>query len=330
MKRILSIDGGGIRGIIPALILAEIEKRTGKPISESFDLIAGTSAGAIIALGLTCANDSGVQARLSADKMAELFVEHGAKIFSRSAMKTISSFRGWADELYSSNGLTTVLKNYFQSCYFEKSLTKVLVPTYDIQNCEPVFFKSWREEYKTLASASIALAAAAAPTYFEPVELIVNSQPRTLIDGGVCVNSPAVSAYAEAMRIFPAEEVFMLSIGTGNTQKAGKIAYKRAKNWGKIGWSAHMLDIIFDGVTDTADYQMNQLLGDDYYRLQVELNKSSTNLDDASKKNITCLKKTAMDFIANNENIIDKICNRLRLNQSSAQICQETQKAAEY
>lgn len=311
MKRVLSIDGGGIRGIIPALILAEIEKRTGKPVSESFDLIAGTSAGAIIALGLACANESGATPRLSAEQMAELFAEHGSKIFSRSAMKTISSFRGWADELYSNKGLTTVLNNYFKSCSFDKSLTKVLVPTYDIQNCEPVFFKSWREEYRTLASATIALAASAAPTYFEPVELTVNNQQRTLIDGGVCVNSPAVSAYAEAMRIFPTEDILIISIGTGNTQKAGKIAYKRAKNWGKIGWSAHMLDIIFDGVTDTADYQMNQILGQDYYRFQVDINNSSTHLDDASRKNIVCLKNYAAKFIENNNAKITEICHRI-------------------
>ena len=96
MKKILSIDGGGIRGIIPALVLAEIEKKTGKPIAKSFDLIAGTSTGGILGLGLCVDNGQG-EPKFTARELVNLYRNRGREIFSRSFWKGVSSLGGATD-----------------------------------------------------------------------------------------------------------------------------------------------------------------------------------------------------------------------------------------
>ena len=100
MKKVLSIDGGGIRGLIPALVLAEIEKQKSKPVSELFDLLAGTSTGGILSLGLVRSDGEG-KAKYSAEKLAEIYQKRGKEIFSRSLWKGISSMGGLVDEKYS-------------------------------------------------------------------------------------------------------------------------------------------------------------------------------------------------------------------------------------
>jgi uncharacterized protein len=112
MKKILSIDGGGIRGLIPALVLAEIESRTGKAVAECFDLIAGTSTGGILAMGLA-RDDGNGKPRFSAGDLADIYQTRGKEIFSRSLWKGAASLGGLADETYSHKGLEKVLEAYF-------------------------------------------------------------------------------------------------------------------------------------------------------------------------------------------------------------------------
>ena len=96
--KVLAIDGGGIRGLIPARVLAEIERRCGRRAAELFDLVAGTSTGAIIACGLTRPDP------LAAEEIAEVYVDEGPQIFDRSLLKRITSVDGYLDERYDSRG----------------------------------------------------------------------------------------------------------------------------------------------------------------------------------------------------------------------------------
>ena len=211
MKKILSIDGGGIRGIIPALVLAEIEKETGKSTAENFDLIAGTSTGGILALGLSKSDDNG-KVQYSAKALADIYQKRGKEIFTRSLWKGVASLGGLTDELYSHKGLEKVLEDYFGEEAIGTSLTKTLIPCYDIQNREPLFLKSWKEEHRSVQMKHAARATSAAPTFFEPAHVPIGGAKRALVDGGVFINSPSVSAYAEARKIFPGEKDFFLSL----------------------------------------------------------------------------------------------------------------------
>lgn len=291
MKKILSIDGGGIRGIIPALVLSQIEESTGQATAKHFDLIAGTSTGGILALGLS-KDDGNGNAKYSARDLVKIYEERGDEIFSRSFWKGVSSVGGLVDELYSSDGIEGVLNEYFGDEPLGASLTKTLISSYDIQNRTPLFFKSWRDEFRTILMKDAARATSAAPTYFEPAEVVVDSETKYLVDGGVFINSPSVSAYAEAKLLFPDEtDFFLLSLGTGELTRP--ISYREAKDWGKAGWLLPLLGCMFDGVADAADYQLKSLLGDNYVRMQVSLNQASDDMDNASKGNIENLKAEA-------------------------------------
>lgn len=304
MKYVLSIDGGGIRGLIPALVLKEIESKMGKAISELFDLIVGTSTGGILSLGLTKDDGSGA-AKYSAEDLSLIYQKHGEEIFPHSIWKRISSLDGIAGEKYSAKGLEDLLQEYFIEEPLGNALRPVMVTSYDIENREPIFFKSWSDKCASILMKSAARATSAAPIYFEPALIEVRGQKRALIDGAVYINNPAVSAYAEALRLFPNEEITLLSLGTGQLVKP--IVYKDAKDWGTVGWLFPILSCAADGVSDAVDYQMKQVLDGNFIRLQTTLTIASDEMDDASPENIKNLMKEAEMLIEANRSIIDSL-----------------------
>src|SRR5215216_1170838 len=139
MQKVLSIDGGGIRGIIPAMVLAEIERRTGKRIAEMFDLV-GTSTGGILALGVTKPGQDG-KPEYSAKKLIDLYETEGGKIFSIPVWHRIHSAGGLAEEKYPAKGIEEVALEYFGDVHLAQALTEVLVTAYEIEKRGPWFFK---------------------------------------------------------------------------------------------------------------------------------------------------------------------------------------------
>jgi patatin-like phospholipase/acyl hydrolase len=207
----LAIDGGGIRGLIPALVLAEIERRTGRPMATMVDLIAGTSTGGIIACGLAKPEP------LPAEEIAAIYEQDGPEIFDRSALKVITSADGYLDERYDSRGLVTSLRRHLGTARLRDATTRVLMPVYDTEARQALLLRSGADDVSMVDAAH---ATSAAPTYFEPVRL----GPRTLIDGGVFAINPAVFAYAEGA------DDLLLSLGTGSHTR--RLPYDDVKDWG--------------------------------------------------------------------------------------------------
>ena len=150
--RILSIDGGGLRGIVPLLILKEIEKETGKKIHELFDVIVGTSTGGIIACGLTCTKD-GVNPFLTIDQLIELYTTKGNVIFPYSKnifSKVIRGVNSVFNPKFSPKGLDGLLENYFGDMMLSQSLKPIIVSSYDLKSNEVIMFKTrtakWSKE----------------------------------------------------------------------------------------------------------------------------------------------------------------------------------------
>lgn len=200
---ILSIDGGGIRGLIPALILTEIEQRTGKKISEMFELLAGTSTGGIIAVGLNV-NDPKTGQPYAASKIAQLYEENGHRIFQK--RHWIQAVGSLVDESFQHEGLEEVLDAYFGEAELKNSKTGLLITAYDIVRRKPFYFISREAQlhphHENFRMRDIARATSAAPTYFEP-HLINNGHysQLALVDGGVFANNPAMLAYTEAINL---------------------------------------------------------------------------------------------------------------------------------
>jgi patatin-like phospholipase/acyl hydrolase len=320
MKKVLSIDGGGIRGVVPAVVLTEIERRTQRPVAETFDLIAGTSTGGILTLGLTAPAKNGKAMYRAAD-LLKLYETEGSTIFSHDAWHRIWAMENLLEEKYSCEAVEQVLKNYFGDTRMSEALVEVLVTSYDIERRQPFFFK------RTYARAAAghdwpmwqaARATSAAPTYFEPAKLEaeLGNDYFALIDGGVYANNPAMCAYAEARALWPQERNFLVvSLGTGELTR--RIPYDEAKGWGLAKWAQPILGVVFDGVSDTVDYQLKDLCRDEatrvsgYQRFQVKLTSGNDDLDDASRTNIRALKLLAQDLVVEREQDLKEVCEQL-------------------
>lgn len=237
--RILSIDGGGIRGILPASFLAEIEKRYlgGRSIAGYFDMIAGTSTGGIVALGLAHG--------LAASDIAEIYTERGGNIFP--VRGPVGHLRGklrhvWKHK-HDRGPLENELLRIFGQTVLGEARNRLVIPAMEGIHGEPWIYKTphhpdYRlDRHETMAR--VALATTAAPTYFPALE---NSGYR-MLDGGVWANNPVMNALVDALACFEVSrrDVQILSLGCG--EKAFSVTPARASG-GMWQWRQ-----VFDAAT---------------------------------------------------------------------------------
>jgi uncharacterized protein len=309
---VLSVDGGGIRGLIPAMVLADLEERTGRHTAELFDLIAGTSTGGIIALALTVPGPEG-KPRWTANDLVDLYLTEGPRIFHHSIGRMLESGLGLLDEKYDAKPLEEALKTYLGDAMVSEAVTDVLVTSYDLEHRKPFFFKTDRAKEtprRDWPMHEAARATAAAPTYFEPEKLTAQGETFALCDGGVFAANPAMCAYAEARRRHPRAEIRLVSLGTGQLTKP--LHFEDVKGWGLIEWARPLFDVVFDGVSDATEYQLEQLLPDaDYTRFQIELKGVSDSLDNASEPNLEGLQDLARTLIRGRAEDLDRLATEL-------------------
>jgi len=305
--RILSIDGGGIRGLVPAIVLADLERRAGRPAHELFDLVAGTSTGGIIACGLVHPT-----APRSGEQLAELYREDGPRIFRLPLGQRIGTGFGLFDERYGTDGIDEVLERELGDATLASARRDLLLTAYDLESRQPYLYKSWRPgaERQTLREA--ARATSAAPTYFEPLRAV---DPRTgermsLIDGAVFANNPSLCALAEVRRRGLPGAPRLVSLGTGELTR--RIPHEEAADWGLAEWVRPVLDVVFDGVADTVDYQALHLLDGRYDRFQVRLDRGASDaLDDAGPENVRRLDALARRLLAERAADLDRLAGLL-------------------
>ena len=311
-RKILAIDGGGIRGLIPALVLEAIEEKTGRKIADIFDLVAGTSTGGILALGLVHPDDDG-KPSYTAGQLARLYEERGAEIFSRSTWHRVRTLGGISEEKYPTTGIDNALAHYFGDSRLKDAVTEILITAYEIERRIPWFFKSHRARQHAdydFAMTDVARSTSAAPTYFEPQR--IDTTPGdywALIDGGVYANNPAMCAYIEAKTLWPDDELLLISLGTGSLTRT--FSYEDAKDWGVAQWAQPILNIVFQGVSGTVDYQLGKLLDEQYHRSEVRLDEGNDDLDDASRGNMRVLRLLTEDMIRRERARLKMVCDLL-------------------
>lgn len=278
--RILSIDGGGIKGLFAAAILAELEKRSGKAIRELFDLVAGTSTGSICAAG--CA------AGVPAERILQIYSGEGRYIFPPEGRirKAVRSLTGFVFAKYAPGHLEQSLRGELGTLTFKQALERtglpLCIPASDTENGEPHVYKTphhpdyYLDRNRLLVDA--VMSSAAAPTYFRPYK---TPEGYILTDGGLWVNNPGLLAVVEAHTAFgvPFERIRLVSIGYGS-------AYKPSGWWerhvgGMLPWSKAILHAI-DLQSSNALNQARLLLGpESVLRIEVETPERQTiELDD--------------------------------------------------
>lgn len=341
--KILSLDGGGIRGIITCAILKFIEDNTGYSISRLFSLIAGTSTGGIITLGLTMRDQHNRNA-YSASDMLDLYMKNGSTIFQRPD-DLLSRLPGkLLNKPYDAIGIETLLHQYFGESMLKDALTNVLVTTYDIESGRPYYFSSRLAKKDTKEDRPIKLIArstSAAPIFFQPSILLDNeAEDLAFVDGGVYANNPSILAYGEAKEVWKekvrAETVvsgcetkgfesvvspddgdlpfYMLSIGTGYIKKP--INGWEASQFRGWEWIKPLLTNVFmNSVAGSTHYTMQHLLppysdnSKRYHRIDFEIPEEISAMDNASLENMQRLLDATERYIEANKSYLEDICN---------------------
>ncbi len=332
MKNILSIDGGGIRGILPASIIAHLEKRlqleTGDEdarVSDFFDLLSGTSAGGI----LTCLylvpekrEDGTVRPKYTACMAANLYSELGPLLFKKSIGYVLRSGFGLLRSRYCEDELYEFSKRLLGDSYISEVMKDCLITAYDLSSRKALLFSKYStHKYGDMADyklCDIVRSTSAAPSYFIPSQIFAkDGGSRHLVDGGVYASNPAMCSYVEAIKIWPGEPVsnlWMLSVGTGKVLKP--YHFKNTKHFGYLHWLNPILDILMSSVSETVDYQVQQIFSiagvpQNYIRIEPPMLNADTKIDNASSKNIERLKSAAQNFIDHNSPLFDSICKTL-------------------
>lgn len=333
---ILSIDGGGIRGIIPATVLMWVEtmirarrKDRGR-IGDYFDMIAGTSTGGILTCLYLAPDDATGRARYGAAAARDLYLQHGDAIFDRSLWQAISSLGGLTDEKYDVSELERVIRRYVGDLELADLIKPCLITGYDVRGYKPVFFTSHdagnpSENYRV---RDVARATSAAPTYFEPafaesLDDTANGAP--VIDGGVFANNPAACALVEALKKgrgptegVPLEDLAVLSLGTGRTPK--RYTHRQCREWGLAQWARPLIGILMEGVSQTVHRQMQSVFESmdaagsylridapfDQYRTLPGCQGLDTGLDCADPENMARLCTFGEQLAADNEAALRK------------------------
>ncbi|MGC0372180.1 MAG: hypothetical protein DGJ47_000887 [Rickettsiaceae bacterium] len=324
---LLTIDGGGVRGIIPATILAEIEKRTQRPIYQMVDMIAGNSTGGIIALGLTMPDDNDkLKNKYTANDLVNLYKNKSSKIFEKSFWRRLKTGYGTWGEKYDRTNLDQILKNQFANATLKEVIKPVLVFSYILELGEGRIFGSNQAKVRDEANfylRDVAAATSAAPTYFSPVKISnVKKTPvkfesggffteTTEIDGGVFANNPAMLSASCVLKrkLCKPKDLIIISLGTG-TLESKQFASPKTK--GTLGWGvgANIIDLILSATEDVSKWS-SEALGFNLHRLQLRLNAKDSAMDDSSKENIDRLIAKTNQFIKENDKVIDKICKIL-------------------
>jgi patatin-like phospholipase/acyl hydrolase len=306
--RVLCLDGGGIRGVFTAAVLRRWEEMTERKVVEHFDLIAGTSTGGILAIGLGLG--------MSPAEMERFYVSRGTTIFPvEEPIRSLAcSLRHWFASKFDRTVLEKAVVEAYEGAPVKmpggRYRTRLLITAYNSTADLPYLFRAWLDPeypppYRTFDPVPAALATSAAPTYFDPNQI----QHVRAIDGGVWANSPTTITLAEAVQglgVEP-ERIEMLSVGTtfdtlllgqpaqldgkmiemlakpvagGVAAKLAGMLWKPTRIEGKLGWLPNIAGFLMKTQAQTADYVCKRVLGDRFVRVDVPT--VPTSLDDTA------------------------------------------------
>ncbi len=323
--RVLSIDGGGIRGLIPAMVLQNVKERMRRagrerPLHACFDLIAGTSTGGLIALGLTVPKPESGEPALSIDEIVRMYREEGTRIFPQWKFKLLHTMSHAFQEKYALENLESFLGPVLADMTLQDALSDLLITSFDVERNTPYLFKkrAGRADDENFLMSDVAKATAAAPSYFEPAVITAcgsSGNDYCMVDGAVYANNPAMCAYIEARKLYPwAWRYEILSLGTGRPSR--HLTRDDLESWGFVDWvspmrGAPLFGIISAGQTESVDYQLNKLPGVRYYRVNGRFEGERPEMDDASPENIERLAATAGSFISEHDAMLERVSRRL-------------------
>ena len=296
MKKLLNIDGGGVRVYFPLLIMNYIEKKTNKKIIEIFDFYSGVSASSIIL--------SAILTEYTVEEIIKQFKEISKTIFYKSYFYTMSSGFGLFNSKYPDCYINNEFQNFFKGLKLADAKKPLSILTYDLANSKPICWHSFHDTHKEYDLWKLIRASTAAPTYFPPFVL----DSHTLIDGGIVTNNLSELIFTHALVYYgQQEDFFQLSIATGNYNP--NIIHTPN---GLYSWSSSLLNVFFNA---SASYEMNTLKKlskienlKHFYRLEINLEEDIT-LDDYTA--FDQMDQIFAKWLKENQSYLDNICEEL-------------------
>ncbi|GJN03792.1 hypothetical protein PR202_ga21271 [Eleusine coracana subsp. coracana] len=334
---VLSIDGGGVRGIIPAKILAFLEEKLQEldgpdaRIADYFDVVAGTSTGGLLTAMITAPDKNG-RPLFPAKDLVPFYVEHSPKIFPQKnwfLSKVAGALSMVSGPKYNGKYLHSLLRQHLGDLKLDKTLTNVIIPTFDIANLQPTIFSSFELKHRPTKNAllsDITIGTSAAPTFFPAHYFETKSENGevrafNLVDGGMAANNPTLSAMSQVTKdiilgdddFFPVmptdyDKFMVISVGCGFNRNTTYSA-KDAAKWGIFNWlikdgTAPIVDMFNSASADMVDIHLCVLFralhsSKNYLRIQYDqLTGSAGSIDDCSKENMDKLKSIGEELLS--------------------------------
>lgn len=320
-KRILSIDGGGMRGIVSAVLLQKLEEiiceysqNPKARIADYFELVAGTSTGSILTVFYLFPNEKG-ESKFSAKEVTQAYIDYGRYVFRRQF-----GFPFWGAK-YTNRCFEEMLNELFGDTTLGMLRRPCLLTSYDITGRKAVFFNSVTgraDEQRNYPLKDAIMASCAAPTYFPPIcKRERANYYGCLIDGGVVANNPSMCALIEAMKLPDCcglQDELLLSIG--NVKNTKEYTYRRVKYWSLFQWAVPIFDIMMDGSEQTVDYQLRKLYKSngnpqDYIRIQLRTEEYIPKMDHCSPEDIKRFLDFGARLVKKEQHQLEHIARRL-------------------
>nr|WP_253307507.1 patatin-like phospholipase family protein [Rickettsia endosymbiont of Ceutorhynchus assimilis] len=344
-NRILSLSGGGVKGIAELVVLVEIEERTGKSISELFPIIAGTSVGGLIAALLTIPKEEGSkEAKYSAKDALEIFTNSASEIFPN---VFLGSLKQIFTHKYSQASLKKILDEYLENDRLSDTTSRLIIPVTDLnaKEKEAAIFDSNDNYSSHVKVKDIILATTAAPTFFKPVTNREYTKGRqegdmyAYADGGLGANRPAYEALktlkkghnrTEQAEIL--DHTMICSINFNNDINVNTSVPKIGLD-GMLGWliKGKLVDRLMQGNENlsTAEVKVDLPGEDEFIEISIPITKETKSLDNANSKNIENLIAVGQKYIAENSESIQKLCDNLLDNINKEQGLNTTESLSE-
>lgn len=334
MKIILSLDGGGIRGVVPAAILDYLEKKIQEiqkdhriRIGNLVDLVAGTSTGSIVGsmMILPCEKNPN-RPKHTMQEIVEMYVEMGPEVFKKHKGHSIKTLWGLIGPKFPASNIEGPLLRMEDHIKLGDLVKPCLFTGYDIDKRRVNIYtnKDKNQKYANYYVKDIVRGSTAIPAYFPPAYFRDGIDIHTIVDGGVFANNPSMVAYIEASKtLFDFEgtedlsphDMIVISLGTGRSNKKS-FPYNKSKRFGMVQWLMPVLDVMLSGSCDVVDYEMKKLFQvydrpDNYIRINPPLNYSTSPSTDASKENITNLLKDVKEYIEENQLFLNTLARQI-------------------
>ncbi|MDA9980707.1 patatin-like phospholipase family protein [Pelagibacterales bacterium] len=289
-KLVLSLDGGGVRGLATVIFLKELEKASGKKIVDLFDFFIGTSVGGLNAMHLAV-NE------IEVSELESFWSQDNLAMSMQSSFWTKNFFLK-TKPIYNNKSKTELLEKYFGNKLISESKKPIAVLAYDVENRKPRVLTSYTDQ--AIKATSAINATSAAPLYYPTVKIEDGSW---LIDGSVVSNNPCLIGYNEARKYFKTDNIKVFSVGTG--RHLNNLDGEDSSKWGPFGWLTN--DILGILLESHADHEiLSDLIGKNYLRINSIAENINWDLDDYTEDNLRNIRNMGHDWWnLNNKKVID-------------------------